>query len=53
MIYFGIPIEKDEDGEVVINYKRGNGIMFAKLWRMGITDTSWYNMIRLPTEFDT
>ena len=53
MIYFGIPVEKNEEGEVMIDYKRGNGMMFAKIWRIGTTDSSWYNMIKLPTEFDT
>ena len=53
MIYFGIPIEKNEEGEVKIDYKRGNGKMFAKLWRIDTTDTSWYDMIKLPNEFDT
>ena len=51
--YYYIEISKDEEGEIILNFKRGNGIMFGKLVKKNNSENdinAWRKKVILPTE---
>ena len=53
--YYYIEISKEEEGEIALDFKRGSGIMFAKLVSKDdivINPKSWREKVILPTEND-
>ena len=50
--YFGIPIQQNEEGEIIINNKRGNGVLFGKTIKIDENSNSWEELISLPNEDD-
>jgi hypothetical protein len=51
--YYYIEVEKDEEGEIILDIKRGTGIMFAKLvnkTRESDHEDAWRRKVILPNE---
>jgi len=55
--YYFTDIRKDESGEIIVNFNRGSGKMFAKLFKKTETGSSepnaWMGKYKLPTGDET
>ena len=50
--YYYLEVEKDEEGEITLDLKRGSGILFAKIARKGYRNdapNAWARQMVLPT----
>ena len=53
--YFFFEVQEGEEGEIILDFKRGNGNMFAKMINISdnlIIEKEWRNKIKLPKEND-
>ena len=51
--YYMVDLNPEDKGEIVINFKKGSGIMFAKIVGKGADpeeNSNWNNRVRLPKE---